>query len=191
MFKYRITDLSVFDSGKANPSKEDMAEVTREEHREQFDRDEQTAACRIACGVYLLGTGIEGLTERLKRLGHYRDARIGNAFMDKAWGALMQNMDTEQLMGIRRNVYGADVIISAPKESSLSTAYVAVEARGMEEIVNQCLRQCSYCDKSRSDSKYCTIKRALDNIPTLRGRITHYAHEDVTKCKYQFVEIDE
>jgi len=175
---------SIYDQNK-------LREKNETEHRELAERDELDAIINLCVGSNLICHANEVLAGYERKVGIRKFARSADGLLIRARKILGKKLDAFQYQTLMANVNGADIFITTPPEVVRPKTMVCVETKYIGAIVNQCLHECAFCTRSRSDSKYCPVKQALDNIPSMNNKISNTITEDVTKCKYILAELYE
>lgn len=165
-----------------------LRRIDEEQGRIRLNAEEVEGMIYLAVASMMAGSASVMLERFARTTGTLRFLRMLATMMHSAVKRLSDRVQCEQLITIANNCNGAEVSLTAhPKTGSMNIQY-----QHMQALVNQALVTCELtCTKTREESKTCPVRRALENVPGMKGAARERARLDCTSCPYMGLEMEE
>lgn len=161
--------------------KKRLRELDEEQQRRHISARETEGMIYLAVADLMIASAAVMLRGHIKHSGQQKRMNMLPSMLHNAVRELSNHIESEQLITIANNVNGAEVSLTTyEKPGAMNIQY-----QHMQAIVNKALEGCELmCICTREESKRCPVRRALENIPGMRGAARERAQIDSTRCPY-------
>lgn len=158
-----------------------LKQIDIDQNRRRLNAVEVEGMIYLAVADMMVGSAAEMLKAQTKHAGQQRRMNMLPSMLHNAVQGLSNQIQSEQLITIANNCNGAEISLTTyVKPGSMNIQY-----QHMQDIVNHALQSCELlCDKTREQSKACPVRRALENVPGMRGAARERAQYCGDSCPY-------
>ena len=137
--------------------------------RNEFTARERQALLEFIAGIDLFIQNADKL-ERILNMVKYgkRDYKMLTTVSSKLYEKILENMDVEQLLALRKNMQGVKASVRVPKfvDDSETTTGRWLSFKTIAELTKGCHEKCLMCSGTGKEFYDCTLRKALNDLPT-------------------------
>lgn len=154
--------------------------------RNEFTARERQALLEFIAGIDLFVQNAEKM-ERILNMVKYgkRDYKMLTSVSTKLYEKILECMDVEQLVALRKNMQGVKASVRVPKivDDSATTTGRWLSFKTIEELTKGCHEKCLMCSGTGKEFYDCTLRKALNDLPT-DLQILENETQQKGKCPY-------
>lgn len=163
-----------------------LRELDKQQDRRRLNAVELEGMIYLAVADMMVGSAAEMLKRHTAHAGQQKRMNMLPSMIHNAVREMSNRIQSEQLITLANNVNGAEVSLT----TYVKPGAMNIQYQHMQAIVNQALASCEMmCTKTREESKCCPVRRALENVPGMKGAARERAQLNVDGCPYAGLEL--
>lgn len=158
-----------------------LKQIDIDQNRRRLNAVEVEGMIYLAVADMMVGSAAEMLKAHTVHAGQQKRMNMLPSMIHNAVREMSNRVQSEQLITIANNCNGAEISLT----TYVKPGCMNIQYQHMQAIVNQALQSCELiCAKNREESKVCPVRRALENVPGMRGAARERAQYCGDACPY-------